>query len=59
MIRCKVTNRALRRIAGLLCLLVSFQLMAQKDSLQISLLTSSPYEGEVFTVYGHAALRSK
>ena len=57
MIRCKVTNRALRRIAGLLCLLVSFQLMAQKDSLQISLLTSSPYEGEVFTVYGHAALR--
>ena len=24
---------------------------------KVSLLTSSPYEAEVFTVYGHAALR--
>ena len=43
----------------LICLLFPFQLLAQKDSLQISLLTSSPYEGEVFTVYGHAALHVK
>lgn len=26
---------------------------------QVSLLTSSPYEGEVFTLYGHAAIRLK
>ena len=27
------------------------------DAARISLLTSAPYEEEVFTVYGHAALR--
>lgn len=46
-------------VIALLCLLLPFPLMAEEEGLQISLLTSSPYEGEVFTVYGHAALRVK
>lgn len=46
-------------VIALLRLLLPFPLMAEEEGLQISLLTSSPYEGEVFTVYGHAALRVK
>lgn len=44
----------------LLFLLTLLPLSAQvtlSDSAQISLLTASPYEGEVFTLYGHTALR--
>ena len=38
-------------------LMVSVQAQPLSDNAQISLLTSSPYEGEVFTLYGHTALR--
>ena len=44
----------------LLLTLIAWQGMAQaplSDEARISLLTSAPYEAEVFTVYGHTALR--
>ena len=51
----------MKQILLLLIGLLFFQTTAEAQLLsekaQISLLTSSPYEGEVFTVYGHAALR--
>ena len=53
----------MKQILLLLIGLLLFQTTAEAQLLsekaQISLLTSSPYEGEVFTVYGHAALRLK
>ena len=52
----------MRKYIGLLfCLLFSLIMPIGAQSLsrnaQVSLLTSSPYEGEVFTLYGHTALR--
>ena len=46
-------------LIGLLGLIAQFTLaqLPLSDTAHISLLTSSPYEEEVFTVYGHAALR--
>ena len=54
-------NENMKRIyTWLLLTLIAWQGMAQaplSDEARISLLTSAPYEAEVFTVYGHAALR--
>ena len=46
-------------ILGLLGIItqLAFAQVSLSDTARISLLTSSPYEEEVFTVYGHAALR--
>ncbi len=48
-------------IAILFCLLCTLHTSAEalrlSDDAQVSLLTSAPYEGEIFTVYGHTALR--
>lgn len=46
-------------LIGLLLFQTSAEAQLLSEKAQISLLTSSPYEGEVFTVYGHAALRLK
>ena len=46
-------------LIGLLFFQTSAEAQLLSEKAQISLLTSSPYEGEVFTVYGHAALRLK
>ena len=46
-------------LIGLLFSQTSVEAQLLSEKAQISLLTSSPYEGEVFTVYGHAALRLK
>ena len=48
----------------LLLVIISLGLAAHgqkplSDKAEISLMTSAPYEAEVFTVYGHAALRIK
>lgn len=51
----------MKRIVSVLCLCLLSLAMTWASPLteraKISLLTSSPYEAEVFTVYGHAALR--
>lgn len=52
----------MKKYIGLLfCLLFNLIMPLHAQSLgrnaQVSLLTSSPYEGEVFTLYGHTALR--
>ena len=42
------------------CLLVGWQPVGAQllsPEAKVSILTSEPYEGEVFTLYGHAALR--
>ena len=46
-------------ILGLLGIItqLAFAQVSLSDTARISLLTSSPYEEEVFTVYGHAAFR--
>lgn len=46
-------------LIGLLFFQTSTEAQLLSEKAQISLLTSSPYEGEVFTVYGHTALRLK
>ena len=41
----------------LFSLIKGMEARALSPEAEISLLTSAPYEAEVFTVYGHAALR--
>lgn len=58
---CSYCSKNMKKIFFLLLgWLILFPLQGQtrlSDEAQISLLTSAPYDEEVFTVYGHAAIR--